>query len=346
MFNTNTVPLPFFCKPYHDESLVSFILRLTELNHLRNPRQLLEYICGFSTKPPTPKHITRIAELTCNSPNDIENLFGFEWQLNNFGTVWRYNNEYITKPYFISSRYLSYCPLCLKEKQYLRAWWEFTFYTTCAIHNVNLEDRCPTCHRLMTWKRPGVNLCICNSTISEAIPQISDKILNFFSTIIVKHINPNDDLSVPSLLPNNIVRKLLNLDLDALFKTIWLFGYILRYQHKNSKKSNKPKKVIKSQEILLSAFQILENWPESFYISLRYFSEHLSAGQSHVLLTKLLGPIHRYITEDMDSTEFDFIRNAYERHIRILWETLQRPVPISISSRQLELPLEERSNGK
>jgi len=340
MFFTEEIPLAFTTKPLKDESLVSFILRLTQLNHLKNPTQLLKYFTGSTTKPPTVKHIIRIAELTCCSTSEISQLFGFEWSTNELGLARKINNEYITKPYFISSRYLAYCPKCIEEENYLRSYWEFTFLKACPTHKIYLIDKCPLCHRALTWRRPGVDICTCGGILNTAETSTADDFSLFISSIIVQHVTQNRGITIPNTLPIDITNKLLQLNLDSLFKTLWLFGHTLSYKFKRHKKNNRPCKVINTTEILNKAHSLLSNWPDSFFNSLEYFSEELSKTKSSPLLLQMFGPIHRYITEDMDSNEFLFIQLAYERHIRRTWKLLDKQIPSSIS-RQLDLPFKD-----
>jgi len=59
------------------------------------------------------------------------------------------------------------CPLCLKEKNYLRKVWEISPVSSCPIHKCLLLDTCINCSDKIKWERPTINLCRCSFDFRE-----------------------------------------------------------------------------------------------------------------------------------------------------------------------------------
>lgn len=62
------------------------------------------------------------------------------------------------------------CPLCLREKNYLRKIWEISIVTACPIHKCLLLDTCLNCSDKIGWERPTINLCQCKFDFREFDP--------------------------------------------------------------------------------------------------------------------------------------------------------------------------------
>lgn len=335
------LPLLFTVAPQPDETLVGFLLRLSEANRLGSPQTLLAFLTGRNSQPPSWRHLVTLAE-ACSLPlGDLSHLFGFVSRNCDGETIWRIGSEWVSKPYFVSSRKLSYCPLCLAQSPYLRSVWELTLYHACARHRILLESVCPRCGRSTSWLRPSVALCTCGANLTLAIPREADEMTLAVSMLIEQKVHPEVVMALPHVLPQEILRRLQTLTLDGLCKTLWLFGSMLEPRSgKGRHQAPQPLKQFASLALIEKAGDILRTWPAGFHEGL----DHLLANRplpAHdgTLVHRMFGGAHRFLSEDMRGAEFLFIRLAYERYVRNLWRTLGKPsVPISVS-RQLELEL-------
>lgn len=340
MCNRMRPPLLFGCTPLDGESLVGFILRLTEANRLSTPNQLLEYIGGRISRPPTPSDVPQLAYLCNCDPNLIARLFGFESRTERREVAWRFGTETITKPYFISSRTLAYCPTCISSEPFLRAEWELTLNTCCPLHGVHLEHQCPHCGRDTRWMRPGVTICHCGGLLTASTPRPATEFPLFISRLVRSVVDTQYAPSTCESIPYEISQKLSRLSLDALFKTLWFLGDVLPSLPRTRTRSSSPLKCTDANQVLSRACAVLSDWPAKFFGELEYATRRPVTDNSASLIRNVYGPIHRYLSEDMDSDEFRFVRLAYEHHVKKLWAAARKVHPKTLSP-QLDLPLEE-----
>lgn len=340
MRDRTPIPLLFGCKPLEGESLVGFILRLTEANRLRTPNQILEYIGGRISRPPTNSAVPRLAILCNCNPNQLVRLFGFESRNARREIVWRLGDETITKPYFISSRTLAYCPICIASEPYLRAEWELTLNTCCPLHGVYLEQRCPHCRRSTRWMRPGVNICHCGGQLTAAAPHRADGFPLYISSVVRTVVDAQQPIIPCKSIPHEISLRLAQLSLDALLKTLWFLGDVLpSLQHKHTR-TTLPQKCTGANIVLSRAHSVLSEWPHKFFDELKQATRQPVTDRSASVIRDVYGPIHRYLSEDMNSDEFRFVQLAYEYHVKKVWAAARKVHPKTLSP-QLDLKLEE-----
>lgn len=53
------------------------------------------------------------------------------------------------------------CPSCLREASYYRGSWDLLPFTACAAHGLILIDACSSCGRTISWSRKKVSVCRC-----------------------------------------------------------------------------------------------------------------------------------------------------------------------------------------
>lgn len=330
-------PLLFSLKPDSDESLVGFLIRLAEVNHLGSPYAVLKLAGAKPQQPPAIEDIPALAALCGCHPDQLLQLFGFVQKTQDGEKAWRIADQWITKPYFVSSRALSYCPECLVEQGYLRSIWELTLYRVCARHEVQLLDHCPSCGRTTTWMRSHVDRCHCGFLLRTAPRLKMDGAPLLVSTLMEQTLNTSLGIKGQRTLSAAMTRRLQELSLDGLCKTIWLLGTCLGdTKQRRIQCRMTPNKLGSALSIIEAAGIILKHWPDAFYGHLEQLRHRIIPTHDGALVARVFGSVHRHLTEDMTSDEFQFLRIAYERRVRDLWHAMSKTVPSSIST-QLEL---------
>lgn len=150
---------PIHLKPYQDELLSSWLVRLAHAHGLK-----LQTFCNLVfgrdrniwnrdiDKLAPDWLVDHLSQATGTSVNDVKltTLKSYE------GLLYEHhqpngNTRWIT-PLGIYHRIhhhpgLQYCSMCLAndEDPYFRKYWRLAFYTECHIHHILLHDRCPNC---------------------------------------------------------------------------------------------------------------------------------------------------------------------------------------------------------
>jgi hypothetical protein len=65
---------------------------------------------------------------------------------------------------FLKNR-TKFCPLCLKEAQYHRHYWDISYITACPVHSVQLVEKCPRCDKFFSMHEVMVGLCPCGQRL-------------------------------------------------------------------------------------------------------------------------------------------------------------------------------------
>ncbi|MFA0167854.1 TniQ family protein [Vibrio breoganii] len=187
-------------QPYTDESLESFLLRLSQEQGYERFSQFAEDI-WFDTMDqheaipgafPLELNRVNVYHAQTTSQMRVRVLFHLENQLklNNFGllhlalshskarfspdykAVHRFDCDY---PYsFLRARYTPICPLCIAEAPYVRQQWHFVIHQACERHGCKLVHYCPECNSKLEYQSSeSISLCECgfelrNSPVEEA----------------------------------------------------------------------------------------------------------------------------------------------------------------------------------
>ncbi len=151
---------------YDDESLASYILRLSEANYYESPHWILQLAgCSANRILKFDLHNSKATKLSQLTGIDDKSL-----QSRTFG-AWR--GGYLIS-YEVNQKATHLCPDCLKESAYARFLWDYEIGQVCPIHRCNLIDRCLQCQQVIRWLRPSVVKCNCgfdfrNSLATDAI---------------------------------------------------------------------------------------------------------------------------------------------------------------------------------
>lgn len=157
--------------PYADESLMGYLLRLTEANFYPSPLWIF-YNLGWNVDLKNKgwrKLVSRwqSRESFCQLIGKTEDeLACLELRNSGWESVDIFNHQ-ISYDYiqFCNSRF---CPDCLNEANYHRKIWDLIFVTACSFHKKLLVDTCPNCENKIHWNRNKVGLCNCGFELKYA----------------------------------------------------------------------------------------------------------------------------------------------------------------------------------
>lgn len=87
----------------------------------------------------------------------------------------------LTRPYLVRHTRPQLCPICIEEKGYAKAVWDLALATACSEHEVHLVDRCSTCSRAISWRRPGLLTCMCGDAFISPRGQPAERLEVWFN---------------------------------------------------------------------------------------------------------------------------------------------------------------------
>ena len=161
-------------RPQHDESLPGFLLRLAEANHYRDIQALLTSVFPEAKEALRPKiaglrlspgHLARLSRVAC----------GDAAALSHFRVIKLPSNALLIHGCRVPAHGFlveggAYCPHCLAENGYAREEWELAPVTVCSYHHCDLQETCPQCGAMLTWKRLHLVYCHdCNSSLLQSV---------------------------------------------------------------------------------------------------------------------------------------------------------------------------------
>ncbi len=160
-------PLAVTPKHHHDESMMGFLLRSSEMNDYRSPFILLAYT-GLSEsqarniRPP----IENVAQLYGRKSEALaimdNNIPG-----NTTGSKeWSLMGQAVPSIY-INAKTARICPECILENGYISQFWYLRHAVACPLHARIAINTCPDCGRELSWCRPGLLTCACGHDLSK-----------------------------------------------------------------------------------------------------------------------------------------------------------------------------------
>lgn len=153
-------------EPQPDESLIGYILRLSESNYYETPRWILDLADlkieslrhGWRKLCDDRVDFTLFRQITGLSEEEVNEM--------KHRITRNVNDEDCDTQWDIPLSSLRFkrpivCPDCLRENAYCRKFWDLPIITVCPEHHVLLLDICPNCQEQITWNRKCVNRCVC-----------------------------------------------------------------------------------------------------------------------------------------------------------------------------------------
>lgn len=148
-------------RPYADESLSSFLRRLSKVNGI-NLLTFWNYLNAGTDFYVQYEEITRLDFCPSNILNidKLAKVTRLESDVLLSGSLYYLLHTFSLGTEVERSRFtagmiretLHYCPECLKDKKYHRLHWRINGIHTCIIHRIKLQDKCPQCKKGIQYK--------------------------------------------------------------------------------------------------------------------------------------------------------------------------------------------------
>lgn len=311
--------------PKNGESLAGYLLRLTELNHYDTTSWIME-LAKFNNRMHKSfafvfNSSLDLAPLSLLSGVDIDVLGSLKYPA--IG-VSRYAGNYLlynspVHQFMIRTWHPKICPQCLREESYCRKIWEFSLITACPIHQCILLDTCPGCGKQISWIRKKISVCLCAYDWRDfCAPKIADSAL-MVSTHIYRLCNLlAGDASRASLSTSN---PLSSLELQS-FSSALLFiaGQLNGVMDTKGKHLDPSLRSSELHSLLGSALSIFEEWPKQYFSFLDWKRTQVKGTRRTSGARNEFGQYKFALYRSLASTDFDFLREAYEKYLNSHWD--------------------------
>lgn len=173
-------------KPFKDESLISYFIRLSEENGV-NLLPLLNSIKEIDGDYIQFSEIDIIDKIPFKhlNYNALEGLLGINIDFLLKNTFYNVMEKFGDTSKVERSRFIAgiirksfcYCPKCLEEKMYYRLIWKIEEIKICNKHKIELLDRCPHCNHKIDYDKI-ISLGICSNCRKDLSVNIEKEILD------------------------------------------------------------------------------------------------------------------------------------------------------------------------
>lgn len=247
----------------YDESLLGYVIRLTEANHYDNASwvtNLARLNVNFSTggwmilnRDDT--DLTSLETLAGLRRSTLERL---KYQVAKRGRTVRFQGVSLSVDMMKLSR-PKVCPACLRESNYCRRVWDLLPFTACPRHEVVLLDTCPRCCGRVSWARSRVSRCRCGFDWRDALEVKASPA----GLKMAQRISELCRDATGLMAEEGVNEPLYQLDLHELCEALSLFAcHYLRLKegvHMTAETKNST-----CHEAFVYAFSALEEWPRGF----------------------------------------------------------------------------------
>lgn len=234
--------------PNPTESLVGYLLRLTESNGYPNTHYMLAdsgmYRKGDSIR------IQLLAAITNRTTRDLRSI-AWHSQDKKTGLVL---GQPVSKME-IDTCLAPVCPPCVNEKGFMEAHFSLSLMTICPEHRVLLAV-CPGCARPLTWKRAGPLRCDCGQSLIHSMElRVPTAVVELLDIVRRKVLSLSAATESASGLP---VRALGAMSLRSLLFLIRSLG------RRSAGEWGKSKLSMEKARIVEEAAKVLSDWPNNF----------------------------------------------------------------------------------
>ncbi len=294
-------------RPAPTESLMGFVLRLTQLNGYPSTAYVLAAMGKEWYLPQVGRlDAAGLATLVGLGQGDIDRLTHLPEEKPR-AYVRVYGSD--LPSYEVNLRHPKVCPSCLAEGRPCEAYWDLAQAVACPRHQVHLVSECPGCHKRLPWSRSKVLQCKCGFDLAKAEVVPATPALAQLMAVLRYQVYQDETLApLPPAMSH-----LAHLDLRRLCKLIWVMSGV-SYQTLGGRRA--PKARCHYRDHLEVVAAALTNWPSGFrdFLSTSYGDVLRDAEELPRFATLFSWLLVRLIKNDEgERSEFAFLEQEVYR---------------------------------
>ena len=287
-------------RPMELESTIGYLLRIAMANGLPSIRGLYHACCS-SASP-----FDELRRLLVLKDAEALQLFG------PLPACWGqfHSLRGLSVSDFVHS-HRRWCPLCLVDRPYQQGRWDLKLVTLCTHHRVWLRDRCPRCGAKQPWTASSLQHCSCGSDLSMGFPEAAGLPVVELTKALQEDLKPtaNDVTALPAAAILSQTQS------HRLVRTLGQF-------FPGVNQPSRPGQIARlddldvARSIVENTAHLLDEWPAQFFRLLEDIQK--AAGPSNSL-KRSFGGLYRLLYVELDDPAFQFLRDAFEEHLKTNW---------------------------
>ena len=312
-------------RPYADEDLAGYILRLSQVNCYSSPQwiynlaEIPQYAANGNFCDRSTQDFSKLAQLLSVEESTLWKMAFREHKSSKVARVNFFDRSLPT--YNLSKLKAKVCPCCLAEKSYCRKIWNLIPLTVCPIHHCLLVDICPQCDRPIRWDRNSVNECkYCELDWRD----IKSEILELPQTIPSHLLFTACGLGKLGEAELQIIGKchpILNLELEHLISLFCFFaGQLIDVGDTTGKFISANRNNAELHKLFLSTWDYLQDFPDGFERFLDWYKNKSSHPERDIGIARDFGNFYRRLYKNFPRQTFGFLHTAFENYLATKWD--------------------------
>lgn len=289
------IRLPIRVRPNQGESGISYLTRLAWANGYESFNPLRGQLASLAEQP------ARLRALLHLSQEEWQRLY-LPWP-----NGVRPADAQVPDRRDLAINYATvrWCPVCIRSRLYLDARWSIRLYCICPYHHNLLMDACPECETVLSAGQVLSGHCQhCGQSLTEKVVEASNAIKMVQSMFQCSVARENQtSLSITPQGWARLIQLVANIELRAQGQKTGQLAQLHRVS------------VLAAVSHKLGS--LLENWPDNFY---PWLDKIKTSSPSSFSLRRSFGRLYHWLYVELDSPEFDFLREAFEVYLKQNWE--------------------------
>lgn len=289
------IRLPIRVRPGLGESGISYLTRLAWANGYGSFNPLLSQLASLTEQP------ARLRALLHLSQEEWQRLY-LPWPKGVRPADAQVPDR---RDLAINYATIRWCPVCMRSEPYLDARWSIRLYCICPYHHNLLMDACPECATVLSAGQVLSGHCHrCGQSLTEKVIDASEAI---------KVVQSSFQCSVEREQQNA-----LSITPQGWARLIQFVANIeLRPQGQKTGQLAQLHRVSVLAGVSHKLGSLLENWPDNFY---PWLDKIKASAPSSFSLRRSFGRLYHWLYVELDTPEFDFLREAFEIYLKQHWE--------------------------
>jgi hypothetical protein len=305
-------------RPYIDESISGYLLRVAEANDYDQPAWILSHTATPANFAIKPTDFSALASLVDMSVEDLEARC--YWPVGKERSRRDRKFRGLKVPDLMINRSRPrICPRCVKEDGYVQALWDLAPVACCPTHGIQLIDCCWHCNAPIKWNRKGVSECHrCQSSLLEAsVSSAPESAISI--TVMIARKTGFETLSVPD--PQGMPADLERLDLGVLLRVIAFLGGSKLGKRQGEGRWLPARLTIPEMiEVVSSAAEVFTDWPKNYFVLLDEIRNRSETMVSGAGLEREFGGFYLALANSLRRQGAGFLWNAFEEYVATQWD--------------------------